>query len=193
MYAAVATSTQTGTQTGYGRMGPGNIEDLTATLSGKVSTEAITALQTLMTKHKTEMEALKSSTTTLDKTAMQAKREAFKTEMDALMTKYPDLKTAMPAMGKGMGGRDGGNKEMDTIIATLSAETQAELEAIHDEYKTKQENLRTEESAKIDAVLIKYPEVKAKIDALKKTRQSERQGGPRGDRMRSQTSTTTAE
>lgn len=79
----------------------GNPQDMIATLSGKVSPEALAALQALMTKHKTEMDVARSNTgITLDKTEMQAQRNQFKTEMDALMIQYPELKTAMPTMGK---------------------------------------------------------------------------------------------
>ncbi len=144
----------------------GNPPDLVATLSGKVSTEAITALQTLMTKHKTEMDTARSNTgVTVNKATMEANRTAFKTEMDALFTRYPELKAAMPNMGKwGMMGH--GNGEIEAIMATLPEETQNELKAIHDEYKTKLETLKTEEKTKTDAIFAKYPEIKTKLDAL---------------------------
>lgn len=54
------------------------------------------ALQTLMTKHQTAIEAMKSSTTNPDKATLEAQHTAFKTEMDALIVKYPELKTALP-------------------------------------------------------------------------------------------------
>jgi len=121
-----------------------------------------------MTKHKTEIDALRSSSgTTVDKTTMDAQHTAFRTEMDALMVKYPELKMAMPQMGGKMGR---GNGEFEAIIATLPATTQIELKAIRDEYKTKQDTLRTDEKAKIDTILAKYPEVKTKLDALKTNR-----------------------
>ena len=72
----------------------------------QVSTGAYTALETLMTKHKAEMDALKSSTTTADEATIKTKHEAFKTEMDALLTQYPELKSAMP-QGNKMNGRGG--------------------------------------------------------------------------------------
>ena len=79
----------------------GNQQDMIATLSGKVSTEALTALQTLMAKHITEMDTIRSNSgTTIDKATIEKQREIFKTEMDALVLKYPELKTAMPTMGK---------------------------------------------------------------------------------------------
>lgn len=70
--------------------------DLVNALSGKVSPEALMALQTLMTKHQTAIEAMKSSTTNPDKATLEAQHTAFKTEMDALIVKYPELKTALP-------------------------------------------------------------------------------------------------
>lgn len=68
-----------------------------ASIKSQVSAEAYTALETLMNKHKAEMDALGSSSGTLDRTAMEARHTAFRAEMDALMTKYPELKTALPA------------------------------------------------------------------------------------------------
>jgi peptidoglycan hydrolase CwlO-like protein len=63
------------------------------TLSG-VSAEAQSAFTALQTKHKTEMDTLRTQTGVTQE-QIQAKHEAFKTEMDALITKYPELKTAM--------------------------------------------------------------------------------------------------
>lgn len=165
MYA----STDSSISTSFMRMGNmkmSNPQNMIATLSGKVSSEALVAFQTLMAKHKTEMDAAHSNSgKTLDKTAMQAQRDLFKSEMDALFAQYPELKTAMPTMGKwGMMGR--GNGEFEAIIATLPASVQRELKSIHDEYKTKQDTLRTEEKTKIDTILAKYPEVKTKLDTL---------------------------
>lgn len=140
-------------------------------LSGKVSTEALTALQALMDKHKAEMIAARSNTGTIDKTAMEAQRTAFKAEIDALFAKYPELKTAMPTPPNGgmMMGREGrGGKQMETIIATLPSSAQTELQAIRDDYRTKQEALRTEEKTKTDAILASYPDIKTKLDALQK-------------------------
>ena len=100
MYASTDETNATNTMRMHHMKG-GNTQDMIATLSGEVSTEALVALQTLMTKHKTEMDLTHSNTgATHDKTAMEAKRAAFKTEMDALLTQYPELKTAMPTMGK---------------------------------------------------------------------------------------------
>ena len=121
-----------------------------------------------MTKHKTEIDALRSSSgTTVDKTTMDAQHTAFRTEMDALMVKYPELKMAMPQMGGKMGRENG---EFEAIIATLPTTTQTELKAIRSEYKIKQDALRTEEKAKIDTILAQYPEVKTKLDVLKTNR-----------------------
>ncbi len=74
-------------------------QDMITTLSGKVSPEALTALQALMTKHKSEMDAIHSNAGNIPDTAtMEKLHETFKTEMDALLSKYPELKTAMPIM-----------------------------------------------------------------------------------------------
>jgi len=170
-----------------------------ATIKTQVSTEAYTALEALMTKYKTEIDALSSSSTTVDKTAMQAKHEAFKTEMDALFVKYPELKTAMPQGGKmggkmgGKGGRDGSGP-MDEILSGVSDADKTAIEAIRTEYQTKQDALRTEERAKIDAIIAKYPELKAKLDTLEASRpaKGEGRGGKMGGRgMMKNTTTTT--
>ncbi len=58
------------------------------------------------------------------------------------------------------------NGKIEAIIATLPANIQTELKNIHDEYKGKQDTLRTEEKNKINTILAKYPEIKAKIDTL---------------------------
>jgi hypothetical protein len=85
--------------------------------------------------------------------------------MDALFTQYPELKSAMPTMGKwGIMGR--GNWEIEALITTLPVDAQNELKAIHNEYKTKFDTLKTEEKTKIDTILTKYPEIKAKLDTL---------------------------
>ena len=60
------------------------------------------------------------------------------------------------------------NGEFKAIIATLPTDIQTELKAIHEEYRTKQDTLRTEEKTKIDAILAKYPEIKTKLDAIEK-------------------------
>jgi len=154
-----------------------------ATIKTQVSTEAYTALEALMTKHKTEIDALRSSSTTVDKTAMQAKHEAFKTEMDALLVKYPELKTAMPQGGKmgGKMGRHNGTSPMDAILSGVSDADKTAIEAIRTEYRTKQESLRTEERAKIDVIIAKYPELKAKLDTLEASRPAKGEG--RGSKM----------
>jgi hypothetical protein len=72
-----------------------------ATIKTQVSTEAYTALEVLMTKHKTEMNVLRNDTNTTQE-QMKAKREAFKAEIDALLVKYPELKTVIPQGGKMM-------------------------------------------------------------------------------------------
>lgn len=162
-------------------------EQIVASLSGKVSPEAITAFTTLMAQHKTEMDALRTNTgTTVDKTTMEANRTAFKTEMDALMTKYPDLKAALPTPPQGgkMGGRgrDNGANPMDTILASVSATDKTALEAIHTEYEAREEALRTEEKAKIDAIIAKYPDLKTKLDTLKSNEKSRDHDGGMGGR-----------
>jgi hypothetical protein len=99
MYAATDSTNTNGTmQMKHMKANP---QDMITSLSGKVSAEALTALQTLMAKHKTEMETMHSNSgNTIDRIEMDAKRTAFKTEMDALMMQYPELKTAMPTMEK---------------------------------------------------------------------------------------------
>lgn len=190
MYAASTNSWTTGNMP---RMEQRDPTAMLATIKTQVSAEAYTALETLMTKHKTEMT---TSSTTADKTAMQAQREAFKTEMDALLTKYPELKTAMPQGGK-MGGKGGRNGigPMDEILTGVSDADKTAIEAIRTEYQTKQESLRTEERAKIDAIIAKYPELKAKLDTLEASRpaKGEGRGGKMGGRgMKNTTSTTDA-
>jgi hypothetical protein len=120
---------------------------------------------------------ISSTGTTVDKTVMDVQKKVFKTEIDALLVKYPELKTAMPTIRKGMGGKmHRGNGEVEAIIATLPTSTQTELRSIHDSYQSKQETLRAEEKAKIDTVLTGYPDVKTKLDALQANR-------PQGDGM----------
>jgi hypothetical protein len=166
MYAAIDSTTSTSSTTPMNHMMKGNPEDLVATLSWKVSPEAITAFQTLMTKHRTEMDTMQTNTgTKIDAATMEKQREGFKTEMDALMSKYPDLKAAMPTIWKWeMKGR--GNWEIETVIATLPLEVQTQLKSIRNEYQTKQEALRNEEKVKIDLILNQYPEVKNKLEAM---------------------------
>jgi hypothetical protein len=148
----------------------GGFENMITSLQGKVSPEALTALQNLMSKHKAEMDAARTNGQKPDETLMKTQHEAFKKEMDALVTKYPELKTALesikPAFGKGGPRGERNHEEVEKIMATLPETAQTELKSIRDSYREKQEALRTEEKAKIDTILSKYPEVKAKLDAL---------------------------
>ena len=171
MYAASASSSGTSVQGMFrSHMRQGNPEDIITTLSWQVSTESLTALQTLISKHKTEIDAARSNTgTTLNKTAMNSQRQTFKTQMDALLNQYPELKVAMPTRSQDgkMGHK---NREIETIMATLPPTVKTEIDAIHDSYDAKEETLRTEKKAKIDAILTQYPEIKAKLDAIETNR-----------------------
>jgi hypothetical protein len=184
MYAATGTtSNSTTSRNQWIHMDRQTPEQMVASLSGKVSPEAITAFTTLMAQHKTEMDALRTNTgTTIDRATMEAKHTEFKTEMDALMSKYPELKAALPTPPQGgkMGGR-WGNNPMDTILSSVSATDKAALEAIHTEYGAKEEALRTEEKAKIDAIIAKYPDLKTKLDTLQASEKN-RDGDHDGDR-----------
>jgi hypothetical protein len=62
---------------------------------------------------------------------------------------------------------DRGNEAMKSIIESLPSAVQTQIKAIHDEYKTKQDTLQTEEKTKIDAILAGYPEIKTKLDTMK--------------------------
>jgi hypothetical protein len=200
MYAATTTSTTTA-KTSTTRMEQRDPTAMLASIKTQVSAEAYTALETLMAKHKSEMDTTKSSTTTIDQAAMQAKHEAFRTEMDALLVKYPELKTAMPQGGSkgGMMGKRSGANPMDTILSGVSAADKTAIEAIHTEYRTKQDALRTEEKAKVDTIIAKYPELKAKLDALEASRpqmgegRGGMMGGHRGDNRSSSLSGATAQ
>lgn len=143
------------------------------TLSG-VSAEAKTAFTTLQAKHKTEMDALRTQTGTTQ-AQIQAKHEGFKTEMDALITKYPELKTAMK-----QGGKMEQKNPMDSILSGLSDADKTAVKTIRDEYKAKQEALRTEEKSKVDTIIAKYPDIKAKLDTMEKNRPQMEQDGGRG-------------
>ena len=167
-----------------------NPEDIVQSLSGKVSTEALTAFETLMTKHKTEMDAERNSTTTVDETTRKANMEAFKTEMDALMAQYPELKTALPQGGEmGKRGDQGQWNPMNSVLSALPTDAQTELKTIRESYKTKMEALRTEEETAMEAVIAKYPEVKTKYDAAKANRPTHDDGQPP---EKDDTSTTTS-
>ncbi len=147
------------------------------TLSG-VSTEAQTAFTALQTKHKTEMDTLRTQTGVTEE-QIKAKREAFKTEMDALITKYPELKNALQK-----GGKMGRENPMENLLSGLSDTDKTAVKALHEEYKTKQEVLRTEEKAKIDVIIAKYPDLKTKLDTMEKNRpqmwENEGRGGHGG-------------
>lgn len=181
MYAATTATTSTGTNTPH--MEQRDPTAMLATIKSQVSAEAYTALETLMAKHKLEMTA---SSTTTDKATMQAQHEAFKVELEALLVKYPELKTAMPQGGKmGMGGERGEKMNrtnpMDEILTGVSDADKTAIEAIRTEYQTKQESLRTEERAKIDAIIAKYPELKTKLDTLEANH--DKMGAGRGGKM----------
>lgn len=170
IYAASTTDTKT---QHFQRMERWNPENMTQSLSGKVSPEALTALETLMTKHKTEMDAMKNNTT-VDEATRKSQMETFKTEMDALLVKYPELKTALP-QGKEMGKRSErwqGNL-MNSVLSALPTDAQTEIKTIRESYKTKIDALRVEEETATEAVIAKYPEVKAKYDAAKASRPSD--------------------
>lgn len=194
MYAATTSTSTTNTNTP--RMEQRDQTAMLASIKTKVSAEAYTALETLITKHKTEMDAVKSNTATTQN-QIRTKHETFKTEMDALLTKYPELKSAMPQGGKmgGKGGRDGVGP-MDQILTGVTEADKTAIEAIRTEYRTKMETLHTEEKAKIDAIIAKYPELKAKLDTLEASRptKGEGRGGKMGGygMMKNTTSTTNA-
>lgn len=97
IYAATADTATESTEKSSRMERRGGPEKMLETLKTTLSSEAYAALETLMNKHKTEMEAAKSSSTTADETTMKAQHEAFKTEMDALIAQYPEIKTAMDA------------------------------------------------------------------------------------------------
>ncbi len=200
MYAATSTGTTTA-KTSNTHIEQRDPTAMLATIKSKVSAEAYTALETLMTKHKTEMDAVKSNTT-VDQATMKAQHEAFKTEMDALLVKYPELKAAMPQSGGMKGGmmeKRGGANPMDTILSGVTTADKTAIEAIRTEYRTKEEALRTEEKGKVDAIIAKYPELKTKLDALEANRpqmgegRGGMMGGPRGDNHRSSASGPTAQ
>ena len=156
----------------------GNPENMIQSLSGKVSTEALSALETLMAKHKTEMDAMKNNTTG-DQTARKTQMETFKAEMDALIVKYPELKTALPLgkMGEGRGQmEDRGNNAMETALSSLPTDAQTEIKTIRENSRTKMEAIRNEEETAIEAVITKYPEVKTQYDEVKKNRPTGERG-----------------
>lgn len=68
---------------------------------------------------------------------------------------------------------------MESIFSTLPSDAQTSIQTIHDSYKTKYEALRAEENTQVEAIIAKYPDVKAKYDTAKANRPT--QGG-RGER-----------
>ena len=149
-------------------------------LSGKVSSEALTALTNLMNSHRSEMDALMARSGSLSQTEKMAKQQEFKKQMDELLIQYPELKTALPQMGRWMGmgmgwhGGRGGHEEdqMKALIAELPSEAQTALQTLRDDYKSKMDALRAEEQAKRDAILAQYPAIKSQIDSLNTSKQS---------------------
>ncbi len=70
-------------------------DDMINSLSGKISSGALQELQSLMTKHKSELDNLaKDTNATVENRKLL--HESFKTEIDALMVKYPEIKTVLP-------------------------------------------------------------------------------------------------
>lgn len=181
MYAATTPTSTPNTNTH--RMEQRDPTTMLASIKTKVSAEAYIALETLMTKHKIEMDTLKSNTGTTQ-AQIKVKHDAFKAEMNALITKYGELKTVMPQSGQmGDKGGRGGEGPMKEILTGVSDADKTAIEAIHTEYQKKTEALRTEEKAKIDAIIAKYPELKAKLAEMEKNRPADGQGrgpGPRG-------------
>ena len=84
---------------------------------------------------------------------------------------------------------------MNDIISGVSDADKTAIEAIRTEYRTKQESLRTEERAKINAIIAKYPELKAKLDTLEANhpaKDESRSGKIGGHGMMKNTTTTTS-
>lgn len=157
-------------------MGQKNTLAMTSSLSGKVSSEALTALTSLMDKHKTAMDALRGRS--WSQSEFQTMQQQFQSEMDALMVKYPELKESFSQMGKwmmrGMGKGRGhgwmGNHERRTIISSLPSDAQSQIQTIHTTYQTQMQTLRDKRKSEVDAVLAKYPDAKTKLDALEAKR-----------------------
>ncbi len=162
MYAANTSSTETNT-TKIQHMNFWKWEDIINTLSGKISSPALQELQALMTKHKTGMDSMLAKWTPIDKATMEAQHALFKTEMDALMVKYPEIKTAMPQKWSHHGkGRK--NDEVQKIMSTLPESVQTEIKNIRATYEKKEEALRNEEKTQIDTILAAYPDIKNQLD-----------------------------
>ena len=149
-------------------------------LSGKVSSEALTALTNLMNSHRSEMDALMARSGSLSQTEKMAKQQEFKKQMDELLIQYPELKTALPQMGRWMGmgmgwhGGRGGHEEdqMKALIAELPSEAQTALQTLRDDYKSKMDALRAEEQTKRDAILAQYPAIQSQMNALEAQRET---------------------
>ncbi|MBX9809822.1 hypothetical protein K2X92_05520 [Candidatus Gracilibacteria bacterium] len=180
MYAANMKSTETNTTKMFHMNSPKG-ENLINTLSGKISAPALQELETLMKKHKTEMDTLMAKGTPVDKTAMEAQHALFKTEMDTLMVKYPEIKTAMPQKGSHQG-KGGKNDEIQKIMSTLPESVQTEIKNIRTSYEKKGEALRNEEKTQIDTILAAYPEIKNKLDIARSQIGKHMMGSQRGNR-----------
>lgn len=167
MYAASTGNIFNQGQASLSGRGMGWPENMINSLSGKVSTEALSALQTLMTKHRVEMDAQRNSWAQ----PTQAQMDSLRTEMDALMARYPELKTVFPGIGTMRWGNRGQNG-INSILSGVSATDKQAIESIRSEYQSKHDALRTEERAKIDSILVKYPEIQAKFDAAQINRPS---------------------
>lgn len=140
--------------------------DIINTLSGKISAPALQELQVLMTKHKTEMDAMIAKWIPVDKVAMDTQHTLFKKEMDALMVKYPVIKTVMPQKWSHHGkGRK--NDEVQKIMSTLPESVQTEIKNIRATYETREEALRNEEKTQIDTILAAYPNIKNQLDTAR--------------------------
>ena len=68
---------------------------------------------------------------------------------------------------------------MKTILATLPADIQTQLQTIHKSYQTKEQALHVSEKAEVNAILANYPDVKAKLDRLREDHRE--YGKDRGD------------
>ena len=56
---------------------------------------------------------------------------------------------------------------MKTILTTLPADIQTQLQTIHKSYQAKEQALHISEKSDVNAILANYPDVKTKLDALK--------------------------
>lgn len=68
--------------------------------------------------------------------------------------------------------------QMQSILATLSADIQTQLKTIRTGYQAKEQALHASEKSEIDTILAKYPDVKTKLDSLK----TEHKGGWEGSK-----------